>query len=46
MPGLEPGDISVFIADDGVTIHGNERRPYQHERNLVMAEWAMGPYHR
>jgi HSP20 family protein len=46
MPGLEPGDISVLIADDGVTIHGNERGPHQHERDLVMAEWAIGPYHR
>jgi HSP20 family protein len=46
MPGLEPGDISVVIADNRVTIHGAERGPRQHGRNLLLAEWAVGPYYR
>jgi HSP20 family protein len=46
MPGLEPGNISVHISEDGVTIHGEERGPHQHERNLLLAEWSVGPYHR
>ncbi len=46
MPGLEPADITVRIAGDRVTIHGGERGPHQRERDLVLAEWAIGPYHR
>jgi hypothetical protein len=43
MPGLEPGNISVHITDDQITIHGEERGPHQHERDLVLAEWSIGP---
>jgi HSP20 family protein len=46
MPGLEPGNISIRIADGQVTIDGDERGPHQHERDLVLAEWAIGPYRR
>ncbi len=46
MPGLEPGNISVHITDDQITIHGEERGPHQHERDLVLAGWSIGPYHR
>lgn len=46
MPGLEPGDIEVAIDRDRVTVHGNERGPHQHDLDLVLAEWAIGPYHR
>lgn len=46
MPGLEPADIKVSIIGDRVTIHGEERGPHQRERDLVLAEWAIGPYHR
>ncbi|MGH7324217.1 MAG: Hsp20/alpha crystallin family protein [Candidatus Rokuibacteriota bacterium] len=46
MPGLEPADIRVSITGDRVTIHGEERGPHQRERDLVLAEWAIGPYHR
>lgn len=46
MPGLEPGDISVTIAGARVTIRGEERGPGQHERDLLLAEWAVGPYYR
>jgi HSP20 family protein len=46
MPGLEPQNISVAIDNDRVTIRGEERGPHQHERDLIAAEWTIGPYHR
>src|SRR5262249_48208922 len=46
MPGLEPEDISVTIAGLRVTIRGEERGPGQHERDLMLAEWTIGPYFR
>jgi len=46
MPGLEPDDISVTVADSHVTIRGQERGPRQHERELLLAEWTVGPYER
>lgn len=46
MPGLEPGDIVVTIAGDRVAIRGEQRGPHQHKRDLVLAEWAVGPYYR
>jgi HSP20 family protein len=44
MPGLEPGDIAVHVGGDRVRIHGMERGPHQHERQLLLAQWAIGPY--
>lgn len=46
MPGLEPDDISVSVAGAQVTIRGQERGPRQHERELLLAEWTVGPYER
>jgi len=46
MPGLEPDDVSVTVADSHVTIRGQERGPRQHERELLLAEWTVGPYER
>jgi HSP20 family protein len=46
LPGLEPEDISVTIAGARVTIRGKERGPGQHERDLLLAEWTVGPYYR
>lgn len=46
LPGLEPENISVTIAGDCVTIRGEERGPGQHERDLLVAEWTIGPYYR
>jgi HSP20 family protein len=46
MPGLEPEDIVVTVAGPRVIIRGAERGPGQHERNLLLAEWAVGPYYR
>lgn len=46
MPGLQPGDISVSIEGANVKIWGEERGPRQHERELLLAEWTVGPYER
>jgi len=46
MPGLEPDNISVSVAGDRVIIHGEERGPHQHNLDLLVAEWTIGPYHR
>jgi HSP20 family protein len=44
MPGLEPGDVTIDIEGDRVRIRGEERGPHQHERDLLIAEWTVGPY--
>ena len=44
MPGLEPTDISITVTGERVTIQGRERGPHQHDRDLVLAQWAIGPY--
>lgn len=44
MPGLEPTDIVVAVRGDRLRIHGRQRGPHQHERNLLRSEWAVGPY--
>jgi HSP20 family protein len=46
MPGLEPEDISVTIHRDRLVVHGEERGPGQHEQDLLLAEWSVGPYRR
>ena len=46
MPGLEPNDIDVKIAGARVTIRGEYRGPGQEERDLLAAEWSVGPYER
>lgn len=46
MPGLEPQNISVSITDHVVQIEGEERGPKQHELDLKLAEWRIGPYFR
>src|SRR5262245_32992682 len=46
MPGLEAGDISITIDDQFVTISGKERGPGQHDRDLIVDEWNIGPYFR
>jgi HSP20 family protein len=46
MPGLEPEDISVTVKGDVLTIRGQYRGPRQQERDLIAAEWAIGPYFR
>jgi HSP20 family protein len=46
LPGLEPEDITIRIAGTRVTIRGEERGPGQHDRDLLLAEWTVGPYYR
>jgi HSP20 family protein len=46
MPGLEPPDVSVSIGEGSVTLRGKERGPGQHGRELLLAEWTIGPYER
>jgi HSP20 family protein len=46
LPGLEPPDISVTVLGDRVVIKGEQRGPRQDERQLHLAEWSVGPYHR
>jgi HSP20 family protein len=46
VPGLEPENIFVTVVGDRVTIRGEERGPGQHERDLLVAEWTVGPYYR
>jgi hypothetical protein len=46
MPGLEPTDITVTVDGDRVVIEGRQRGPHQHERDLMLAEWTIGPYYR
>ena len=46
MPGLEPPDISVTISVNQVTLRGVERGPGQHEREVLVDEWTVGPYYR
>ncbi|HEY1371725.1 MAG TPA: Hsp20/alpha crystallin family protein [Candidatus Binatia bacterium] len=46
LPGLEPENISVEIAGDTVRIQGDERGPGQRDREMIIEEWAIGPYFR
>ncbi|MGH7828813.1 MAG: Hsp20/alpha crystallin family protein [Candidatus Binatia bacterium] len=46
MPGLEPQDISVTVAEDRIAIRGEDRGPRQDERDLLLSEWRIGPYYR
>jgi HSP20 family protein len=46
MPGLEPEDIRVTVEGTNVTIHGEQRGVHQDDRDLLMTEWEIGPYHR
>jgi HSP20 family protein len=46
LAGLEPGDIKVVIEGNRVTIHGKERGPRQHHRDVLQADWSIGPYYR
>jgi HSP20 family protein len=46
LPGLEPENIHVTVAGTRIVIRGEERGPHQHERDLLLAEWMIGPYFR
>jgi HSP20 family protein len=46
MPGMEPEDITVSIDGARVTIEGRQRGPHQDDREMLLAEWRIGPYAR
>jgi len=46
LPGLEPENISITITGDTVSIQGEERGPGQRDREMIIEEWAIGPYQR
>ena len=46
LPGLEPQDIEVTLRGAQLVVHGEYRGPHQADRDLLIAEWAIGPYHR
>ena len=46
MPGLEAQDITVAINGKTVTISGQERGAGQHDVDLTVSEWTIGPYFR
>lgn len=46
MPGLEPENISISIDGEKVILRGELRGPRQDERDLMVAEWTVGPYYR
>lgn len=47
MPGVEPEDISVEIANDGqMTLRAVQRGPGQEQVDYLLREWSYGPYER
>jgi HSP20 family protein len=46
MPGLAPEDISITITDDTIVIRGEDHSPGQHDMDLIVNEWTVGPYER
>ncbi len=47
MPGLEPNNIVVEITDDGrIILHGDLRGRLKGVKELLLAEWSVGGYHR
>jgi HSP20 family protein len=43
LAGLEPEDIHVAIDGKRVVIRGRERGPHQHDLDLLIDEWTIGP---
>jgi len=47
MPGLEPSNIVVEVTDDGrLILHGDLRGRLKGVKELLLAEWSAGAYHR
>jgi HSP20 family protein len=46
MPGLEPGDITVTISSDHLTISGEYRGSRHDQPEVLLSEWTIGPYYR
>ena len=46
LPGLAPENIWITISGEKISIQGEERGPGQHGRDVIVDEWAIGPYYR
>lgn len=46
MPGLDPEDVKVEVAQDEIVLHGDLRGTLKGGKEAVMDEWTPGPYHR
>src|SRR5215211_1674311 len=47
MPGLQPEDIQVEITGEGrLVLHGQLRGTLKGVKDLLIAEWSVGDYHR
>jgi HSP20 family protein len=47
MPGLQPEDIQVEITDKALLVlHGQLRGTLKGVKDLLVAEWSVGDYHR
>lgn len=46
MPGIKPADISITITGRSVKISGGQTGLGEDDKNLLIAEWNMGPYYR
>lgn len=47
MPGLEPQDIAVEIAEgEQLVLHGDLRGEFKGQKDVLADEWNPGPYHR
>jgi HSP20 family protein len=47
MPGLEPENIVVEVAEDGhLMLHGDLRSMLKDVKELLVDEWSVGAYHR
>jgi HSP20 family protein len=47
MPGLQPEDIVVEVDATGrVTLHGERRGALKDDKQVLLEEWTVGPYHR
>lgn len=46
-PGLQPEDIVVEVTEDGrLVLHGERRGALKDDKDVLMEEWTVGPYHR
>lgn len=46
MPGINPADIMITIAGTWIKITGLQTGTRQDEKDMIMEEWAIGPYAR
>lgn len=46
MPGAEPEDIQVEVADGRVVLHADLRATLKGDKQVLVEEWHVGPYHR